>query len=897
MEQQANLGSLNIVTGVSTRVGLPLDYIFPMLDKLNATALYNKQKFSETKIGLNNLPIVDEAIDKPEIDRVNGMVDETFKSIDENDDWMAATGTTIKLAETLATDKGLKELNTRVSSFMNGEKEVADNKELSQKAKNANTIRNLEAYRSIKNEDGTYDKFTYQKWNSNLDLEPYKEKMIDLASKLKASQTSFMELKDAGLDTDTALEQLGIQDAQLKSVFKTTLLKSGTVKELTEEEIQDTVTNYLSTDPMFKTTLYEVALADHILETGTSKVDATHLRKYISNTKSPEVQEYLVSLSPMYIKDVSELNNLKDEYDSATSAGNATLQKELYNKIITKQKAISTSKDVYVQDGSTQTSWIDKASQDDVVSTYFGIRTAPLANSIFRVANNFAYREEDSDYKEIGGKLADLAIQSIGKGAIAGGLNPYLGNQAIGSGIWQVDPNAVDPDGELSKSMALLKSLRDSGAQLTPKQIDDLNQYETQINNQKLTVISSFNNLSPEEKEDALNHWSNLQGHVKTEEEYNRNNNDGYTKVTKQKQIDSIANRIKTNKIDLKSGIIDDIAFSIINSFTSSEKLINMSDSEIDSYVMKELVEIKKQWGNSLNKVSAKQLKETKSKLIQRRDNEIHSISKFLAKEGNKDKVVVPFTETYLDPNLKAVSSLSAHVMSAITAQSANFMDVSGKAIYDESIEFGLKTNSKEFTENMKISVVTANGASNAKGRVLKITAPKIELDKDSDNYGKVIPGQWTTVYANYDKADELYDAAIVEDMNSQISNMSNAVYQPATISRISTNAINLGSNCTINGESAFEYLRLRTSNGTLANKPQNIKVNTGGREFNFTLSQNGKSSYTLTNAVSGGKKEEFRFSNISEIVKLIGGLSARDKGLDPRISSFILNQYLVEQK
>ena len=897
MKQQANLGSLNIVTGVSTRVGLPLDYIFPMLDKLNATALYNKQKFSETKIGLNNLPIVDEAIDRPEIDRVNSMVDETFKSIDETDDWMAATGTTIKLAETLATDKGLKDLNTRVASFMAGEKEVADNKELSQKAKNANTIRNLEAYRSIKNEDGTYDKFTYQKWNSNLDLEPYKEKMIDLVSKLKANQTSFMELKDAGLDTETALEQLGIQDPQLKSVFKTTLLKSGTVKELTEEEIQETVTNYLSTDPMFKTTLYEVALADHILETGTAKVDSTHLRKYISNTKSQEVQEYLIGLSPMYTKDISDLENLKEEYNKAITSGDTATQKKLYDSIVAKQKAISTSKDIYVQDGSSKTSWIDTANQEDVVNTYFGIRTAPLANSIFKVANSFAYREEDADYKEIGGKLADLAIQSIGKDIIPVGLNPYIGNQNIGSGIWQVDPNSVDPNGELAQSMALLKSLRDSGTPLTHTQRDNLNQYETQINNQRLVVISGFNSLSPKEKEDALNRWSNLQGHSKTEEEYNRNNNNGYTRINKQKQIDSIANRIKTKNIDLNSGIIDDVAFSIINSFTSSEKLINMSDSDIDSYVMKELVEINKQWNNTLNKVSSKQLKEAKSKLIQRRDNEIHSISKFFTKESNKDKVVVPFTETYLNPSLKAVNSLTTHVISALTTESSNFMDVSGKPIYDESIAFGLKTNSKEFTENVKVSFVTANGASNAKGRVLKITAPKIDLEKDSENYGKAIPGQWTTVYANYDKANDLYDAAIVEDMNSQISNLSNAVYQPATISRISTNAINLGSNCTINGESAFEYLRLRTNNGTLANKTQNIKVNTGGREFNFTLSQNGKSSYTLTNAMAGGKKEEFQFTNISEIVKLIGGLSAKDKGLDPRISAFILNQYLVKQK
>ena len=72
-----------------------------------------------------------------------------------------------------------------------------------------------------------------------------------------------------------------------------------------------------------------------------------------------------------------------------------------------------------------------------------------------------------------------------------------------------------------------------------------------------------------------------------------------------------------------------------------------------------------------------------------------------------------------------------------------------------------------------------------------------------------------------------------------------------------------------------------------------NDLMNTFKSGIDITISDFINAQVQITN----GLKEEFQFTNISEIIKLIGGLSAKDKGLDPRISSFILNQYLVKQK
>ena len=854
----ANLGTLNVLSGVSTRVGLPLDYIIPIIEKMDAKALYNKQKVAEARIGLMNMPTISD-FDKEEVASVNNEITGTISQIDQDDNWMAATGQIIKLAEKLSTDDRIKSLNTRVANYQVGEKELAENKEIPPTYKNVIREINQQAYQNLRQEDGTIGRFNYFQFNSNLDLAPFKDKVNERAKDIKASVDSYFDIIQTGHTSQYALDVLDQSNPQLSQLVRTELLKSGSRESITEEKLESMARTLMMEDPEFNATITDIISAEHFKKYKTLDVSKEHLIKSIADTASPSVQTYLLYSSDSYKQAQEVLNNKQNElynaaqiYNADQTASNKAKYDAAVKDIESFSKTMEANKKLYLEEGSAKINEV--TSDSDVAQHYYSLNSIPLKTSVFKSANHMAYQKDTATFKELNENIKMIGLQNASK-AQDDLLNAKIGfTNSSDTGQWSQE-DLFNPKGEFMKNITNLRNLKIAGAigEDESRMLEDM---ESKLQANADMVLSNSHLINPRDVD------------LNTSFRYS---NVGKLNVSLKELIgmsdEAISEMVKANYDDVK--------------------------------VAKDLKESKKDMAAS-TRYSATANKVTSDGMIKFLiKNRNEAISKS-TRELNKDvsKIAIPMTNInvtiYNDSQNMAIQN---DVLT--TLMSGTAFDMAGKVIdnnYLKERNISVSTD-KQLPMGTQISFINPNGAQgvSANETIVKVVSPR------RDESGNIVQGQYSTIYMKYDGTAK---GAILSNL-SKMANISHQKAQKdatmrhaaATVGADVSSYIGGVMKLDVNGRKvdSWQFINelkvLHDKKNVNRSNPISFKIddNTTG-----VLKRHGDTHYSL-NMNYGGIDYDLQVTSLNSIPVILGALTGESYGLSKEVRKSIISKFIKE--
>ena len=941
-DSQPSLGTLNVISGVPTRVGLPLDFILPMLDKLDASAAYNRQKQSELQIGLSNMPTATDG-DKAYKDKQSKVVEETFNDINKNNNWAGATPTVINLATKLATDEGLKMISSNTSGLMASAKELKDDKDFNpnytEDVINYNQLRFKEQGGSF-DKDGKPQKFVFWKPSTDLKTDTITKELFERADKLKANEKTFFDIMSTnGYNYEDAFKQMGGSvTSAMQDLFRTKYTKTSKLSSLTEDEILKFNVEQTRANPTYFTKLNEIAKLDHFRTTGKLRAGVEDISTLITNN-SPQMKAFAINSSDLFLKDKETSDKIITEYNSLvgkTDAKSIKRATELKTQYETFGKKMSESKELYYQDGIKKvneaiisippkdaTSEIQaqykKESDAKAEQLYYQMNVGLLDKNILSSNLGLAFNKSEDKFDI----LANYFTQHVfDKGNTLLGNTPLVSPNYVASGYFQLNEDAFNPNSTIGKQKADLERIEQSGQPLSTEQRAILQQYR---DNEKLTnqtVLTSFNALNPKDKQEA---WGTEYGRTLFRAhpidmllhpaQYNlRNTVEGHF-------IAPNANMMITDKSgvieqQLKKGKIE--PYPILGGAVSritNEELLGTTD--LRTLLMNKFEETQKDVysrfknGNIYvnNHPDFKESFETTlTSLKEVRDLKMMNITKYFNSENNHSKVIVPYTTLNLVDEVPEVASLKnnikSYILSSPTDPNGNKIDLSALGFYTgDKIKDGSKpgTADDSFLNGLHIEFLNSHGASNGKGRLIKITGNASYTDATKTKGIHVDPTKYVSTIIRYDGSDDLYDRAVVANANSQMSYFNRGAGNVA-IKTFMDASSQISNNLQVNGVQLSDYInntvinldakpKTSTANNANFNK-SDFKVNIGGTPFNCHLhkeSINNNNYYYFT-VGNGSFNNQYKLTSKNDISVILGTLASGLYGMNNQAREMILD-------
>lgn len=886
----ANLGTLNVLSGVSTRVGLPLDYILPMLDKMDERSLYNKQKVSEIKIGLKNIPTISDT-DKKIVDNVNTEIETTIKDIDDNDNWSAATGSMIKLAEKLSTDDRLRALNTRVATYQQGEKELSENKDMPEVAKQVARAISQETYNSLEQEDGTIGKFNYFKFNSNVDLTPYQEQIITNAEKINASINSYYDIIATGHDAAYAIDN-STEDPQIRALMKANLLQSSTTERITEEQIRTMAITLLGNDAQFNQTVNDVVLVNTYKRYGTINITKEIFAKTIGDLKNPGTIPFLKHSSKMYETDMTTLESKHKSYVEAINNHNSNpteaskkavdLAKSDFDNF---SKAVEANEDKYIAEGAAN--FADITDPNQLSSNYYALNSIPVRNSVFGAANHLAYNSTKSTFSQMSQTISKIGSDSANKTLEDMSKNAVGMTVADSTGSWALQ-DVYDAKSEFNKQYTSLKNAEKSG-EISDDQRVILKGMEQTIQANEDLVKINIKNLPEANQSKGLT----LEG------------------ISKRRSFGT-AILGSPNQSSPNEHLLSTINTYIIGNMTDNQ-LINENFEDVYKQVItkdaKKIDEFVKSWSYSKDmpsnvystiskRGSGSNYEQLKIEFDKRKKEAISKYTKTLNKD--KTKITIPATAinmtNYNDAlNSRIQNDILTHVMSG-TAVSMSGEVLDDKYLRETGIQVGTE---KQLPLGAQIEFINQNGAEGFTPgvNIVKVTTPRRDAD------GKVIQGSNNINYIKYDKTDQnVFYSNLANAANNivKVAHTKGKEYMTSTALQTANDVATYigGSQEVTAGNRKLNIWKfvneLKAQHQDHSSRSVPVSFNFGGTNENpFVFTVTGSGDHYSLNISAGGQTETLKLAHLNSIPVILGALQGRrTNGLSEQAKKFILNQY-----
>lgn len=903
MAKQANLGTLNIVSGTPTRVGLPLDYILPQLDKIEQLSNINRQKISETKIALSNLPILDKELDQPFIDDKIKEVNNYFEDIVKNEDWSRASSRVIDMAEKLATDTKLRNLTSNVAKFNDGMKQIAENKDLSIAYKDAiiqyNKLRYKEQGGSF-TQDGEAQDFGFWMPSSNLTLEPFKEKLFENAQKLKADQEAVFERIDSGIDVIGALESMGEYiNPELRNYYQQEIRKTGTIKRLSEEKIMQMNQAWLSSSPEYVTTLQEIIKLNHFKSTGKLQIDETDTVELLTKVDNPVIGRFLLDSSLKYQEAIKIVTDKTEQYNDLVIEYRTNPNDALARRINTLEDTIhglnrtikSLSKE-YIREGSEK---VLSSLKDNYQDIYNNISYAALNANVMSSNLGLAYKEENYNYTDVKNVILDLLMKNASNSLSGNGRGnpteqPFITNQVQSTTKWNLDKSLFDSNSEWRTQYSHLVNLEKNNS-LNDTQRQLLNQYRIEYDNALSALVhdktvnkdkyskldKEFTNLikgNPLAKNQLPGVLANEpmvdKGRTFLEQMFPSKEQKEFTE-----ELKNFLNGIDINKLLKEKNV---------NDFLLKEYFKFVDNSSGSSY----LSDNKKIRTGEFHLVKSRL-----DKLFKRIEYTVHDyLKKYISTFNESKSVSIPMTEMQLNPNLGITNDFISTVKNSI-AQGQLYRTDNTKFVPGNFIT---NDDKKSYMDNMQIHILNSNGT--LQGKFIKIVAPELTKVKVNGVDKFVQTGNYITEILKYDANDTAYNAALVAQANHMGKHLYNPVYRNLAMQSIKDVTSNLANDIYINKEPMFEYLRKKeASKENLPSYDYTFSIKMRGTESEFKIEKLANTPYLILHQFNNsGESTKFKINNINDIPSIIGSIYGYSIGINKDFINAILNSYILKE-
>lgn len=850
---------LNIVTGVPDRVGAPVEAIKEVGNTLTQRYWAAKDNASKINTALNSMPVINKDLDDKILQKESVYIEDSFKSIKENDDWHNATGTVMDVANHVTNNSELKALQSNVAIIQNWEVEYDKRAEKEPALRLAKDFYKAKIMYGYSKQGGTVGKdgsiqglqtFTPQ---SNLDIEDEKKRIEEIAGKMKAFvSTSFggktyVDRNDIELINDPVIKGVLAHSLESETKIETTSLSKARLEEM--------ASNYLATDVDFNTKLRETAELSHYKNTGRFEVNSQDVSILARGIGSKFENELSATLSPTFQNTINELKHKYENNEISSAQFNKSYEKLLANQDI-------------INEGRTQ---LFSQPTNVLENIYYNTTSKLQKDAIIKYADTFEERGTKQDKHYFDNHILDL-LKDQTKKIMANNVS----SNDIGSNTIELANSLVNPNSDLSKQYDVLDNLNKSGKLSGGL----LAQYKI-LSNAKDNAVSiaknRWNNIDDNERKSIVRKSWSLPG---TDAYYTFTDN----KISKQELIKNI----NTQKYNKSSQTYEPISKEEKQGIISNYVLRNINPQDL----FKSNDDIYKQFSKDIA-LSAQGKKQLFARLDKQRYNLIDQV-----KDNDPEKFVVPMTvvnhtgdasPTNMNLNKNIIQS---GLSGALTDINGNQVDFNALGVDISRIKDNLKSDNYNLS-SFDISKAIMNGFKKDGGHYYQITYPV--LDKKNDT-GTVVGQKMKSIIVRYEGNESLVKQSDIEDLNSQAPRFRSPVTRSEALSTASKLARKYGEDIkSTRGLSIYDELeKIKSDKNHVASV---IKVPLPDNNLEVTVTGNkGEHRFFIRNLSKGTVSPKFRVSDINDIVTELGATKANIEGMSTEVHQGIINSFAISQ-
>ena len=334
--------------------------------------------------------------------------------------------------------------------------------------------------------DGKPQQFMPYSPMTSMDLEPYVKHIEDVASKMKAIKTAFIQ--NPGSFNLDGVNQL--DDPTIRGYFRKMYEDKISLETLSTNRLEEAAKQIIATSPDYHATNLEIQKAQHFLQTGRLEPNKDDLSSLYKGNSVFE-RNLSLELSPTY---QSAMATLKNNYMLAISKGDKNANK-IYSQGIA---ALQHNENIYNEGHDKLLNYVS----EDIPTLYYGIKTNAVTDQIIKSGNAFAYTNKDIDRTIIDTGALTTALLKQKESSL-------ITTNAIGSDNIKPDISTLAPNSNAANTFKLAEAAYNAAANDKSKPIPDdiILKYKSALaakNAAEQGIISTYNSMSTEDKNKVL---------------------------------------------------------------------------------------------------------------------------------------------------------------------------------------------------------------------------------------------------------------------------------------------------------------------------------------------------------------------------------------------------------
>lgn len=501
MDNNQQIGNINIVSGVPERVGMPVQVFKEVGAVLTERYWQNKQMYDSITTSLKNMPTLDDKFDKELLSQKSKMVDEKFKEVIDTDNFHNATSTVMDVSKTLSTDEGIKALNYNVQQYNEQYKKMEEGfKDNPMWRTHIDTFKAMtkSQYKGSVDENGKA--VVARIFTPKTDMDISKER-DDIAKAMKDLETI----------KTTSFGNTQYVDSQILESIDNPILRKAHAKlsedkitreTITVERLRKAAMDVLNSDNDYKLKQQEILQVEHFKNTGRLNVSKDDLSKVLDNIAPTQLNELYLNLSPTYSK------NFKDLQIAYTLAVDNNDLKSA-NKIGEQFKNLNSKKDLFIKEGKDI--YTNSIKPEEIESIYYGLQSNNMTDSLLKTAERFKVDKVDYDRH-----YTDTGLSTTLREIMNQQQESRVYGQATETNLLNNVEAIYDENSDLQrdlklKEQALITIQNTKGADPLEIQKAQLayDRANAQIKATSEALLNTFRSFSPDEKEKVIrDSWS-----------------------------------------------------------------------------------------------------------------------------------------------------------------------------------------------------------------------------------------------------------------------------------------------------------------------------------------------------------------------------------------------------
>jgi len=498
-ENISEIGNIAIISGIPDRVAAPIERIDATSSELTQRYYQHKQAFGATNTALANMPRINGDVAGEEIIQgASKYVNDEFKSVIDSDNWQHAEEKVLTVANKLSTDEGLKTVSYNTAAIKSSNEAIDGNEKLAEKYKQGWKSLNQNMFiegGGSKDEKGNFRKFSPLMPKTDMDVFQYVKDFDSIVSKMKASKSYFQ----TGIHefTPTNIKAFAAGDEKVEAMLTQMYDEKISITELTDEKLEQSITNRLKANPIFGSTVQEVNMMEHYMATGRKTANNEDFTNLLNDYKSDSTTRSLILQNSGY---ASKLEAINTNYNQQLASGDTNAQRNRTASI----NALNSNVDRYIEEGKQNLtkllknkdgSWNDAKANSVVMA----VKNQQLTNNVISTATAYSYSEKDSDREYLdnwfGQEYLRKALDKEDEIAY-----PTTSTEGVATAETVLNEDAMNIDSQ--ESVEQLKTIADNNP--TDENIQAYQTAKGHLNTKIEVLKQTYNNMSPEAKKEAI---------------------------------------------------------------------------------------------------------------------------------------------------------------------------------------------------------------------------------------------------------------------------------------------------------------------------------------------------------------------------------------------------------